>query len=305
MRNLVLSLLSGVVFCACASSHSVSPWASADSWYHTGVEVNDDYADVIYFVSTEVLESRDSAGCTCVHALLTPEERAALTQEMAYIHDNIYPDSLNFFSPYYHQVTFESLSLPGDTLKRAFEETYEECLDAFNYYLENLNNGRPFILAGFSQGAMIVKHLLKNMGDSQYENLVAAYVIGYELNAEDLLSPHIFPASCANDRGVTVSFNSVCSLDCVWDLVCPAPVACINPVNWRTDSTAASLRAGDFDLTVSVDTSANMVLVSGYGDNPPKPFSSVAPWPTGNLHSQEIVIYAQSLRRNALERAYR
>lgn len=32
---------------------------------------------------------------------------------------------------------------------------------ALDYYFENLNEGRPFILAGHSQGAAILKELLK------------------------------------------------------------------------------------------------------------------------------------------------
>jgi hypothetical protein len=53
---------------------------------------------------------------------------------------------------------------------------------AFNYYIDNLNQGRPFILAGHSQGTMALIDLIKNRFGNDPElrdRLVAAYFIGY------------------------------------------------------------------------------------------------------------------------------
>ena len=46
--------------------------------------------------------------------------------------------------------------------------------EAFRYYIENLNEGRPFVLAGFSQGAQALVELLKELPESLHERMVAA-----------------------------------------------------------------------------------------------------------------------------------
>ena len=40
-----------------------------------------------------------------------------------------------------------------DEQDRRLALAYQDVSDAFKYYLENENNGRPIILAGFSQGS--------------------------------------------------------------------------------------------------------------------------------------------------------
>ncbi|MDO5320800.1 MAG: DUF3089 domain-containing protein [Bacteroidia bacterium] len=276
-------------------------FADQNNWFHTEEAVNDGYADVLYFVSTNVFKSFDEEGNHSFRAVLGEDERKAMSREMAKVYETVFKDSLNFFSPYYHQTTFDAINLPKPDFDLIMGETGAECLDAFNYYMENMNGGRPFILAGFSQGAMFVKSILKNMTDEQYRGMVAAYVIGYELTSEDLDCPHIVAAGNATDTGVTISYNSVCSVDSIWPMVYSAPATCINPVNWRTDATPAPLVYGDLSLSVAVDPAYNVVVVTGYGDNLPKA-KFEAPWPEGNLHHEEILIYAESLGRNALDR---
>jgi hypothetical protein len=60
---------------------------------------------------------------------------------------------------------------------------------AFDYYINNYNNGRPFILAGHSQGSNVLVYLLakymKAHPDVQ-KRMVAAYVIGYSVTDETL-----------------------------------------------------------------------------------------------------------------------
>lgn len=298
MKRILLFALA--VITACQSNDY---WADSNNWFQTGNEINENYTDVIYFVSTNIVESRDAGGRESARALLGPDERAALIQEIDYIHKTIYSDSLNYFAPIYHQVTMNSfLNLELEDLDPQIAATEQECLQAFNYYMANFNNGRPYILAGFSQGAMMVKSLVKNMTDSQLEQMVAAYVIGFELTEEDLNNPHIIPAKTATDTGVTISYNSVMTPDSIWPLVCTAPATCINPVNWCTDQTPATLWDGDIQLSAAVDTTYNVVVVSGYQTPPVAPFPE--PWPSGNLHHQEILIYAPTLHRNALDRAY-
>ena len=302
----IILAAAGAALYACgfaSGENGGSWWDSPEAWYESGRDVNPEYTDVLYFVSTNVMESFDADGNESVRAILNPEEKELLSHEIGHMCGKVYRDSLNFFAPFYHEMTMDGFKLPYEQMEDALEATFEECLEAFRYYMDNLNGGRPFILAGYSQGAMMVKHILKNMTEEQFKGMVAAYVIGFELTAEDLRSPHIRPAQNAYDKGVTISFNSVCDVDCTWDWVCSEPAACINPVNWCTDSTPAQLVSGETSLSVAMDPSHNVVVVTGYGDNPPKsPYPE--PWPSGNLHGQELRLYSRSLSRNALDRAY-
>ena len=52
--------------------------------------------------------------------------------------------------------------------------------------MKNQNNGHRFILAGFSQGAMLTIDLLKHMTDEQFSRMVANYMLGYRLSEKDL-----------------------------------------------------------------------------------------------------------------------
>jgi hypothetical protein len=87
------------------------------------------------------------------------------------------------YAPIYRQVTLQGLRdrMTGNT--DAFDEqmAFEDASDAFNYYMENENNGRGVILIGHSQGARMIDYILKNdvIGKPAENNLISAMPIGY------------------------------------------------------------------------------------------------------------------------------
>ena len=209
---------------------------------------------------------------------------------------------LEFASPYYHQFTFDALSLPEEEYKKISAEVAQEAYEAFTYYYDNFNGGRPFILAGFSQGALLVKEILKLMTPAQREKMAVAYVLGYGINEEDLKSPAIVPAKGAYDKGVTVSFNTVASPDGVWDAVMDGAVCCINPLNWSTDTTAAETVYHGQKVNVRVNRQSSVLVAEGFKK---EPLMFVEPWPEDCLHHYEIHFYADALCQNAKDRVYR
>lgn len=303
MKKLFSLVSAGFLLASCCGGNS-GWFASPEAWYDAGVEINPDYVDVVYFVSTEVLESRNPDGSPSFRALLTEAERDPITREMAHMQKKVFNDSLNFFSPYYHQATMECFLLSPEERSSLVSEVGKEASEAFAYYMKNLNGGRRFILAGFSQGGMLLKSVIRKMSAEQFSRMVGAYFIGEQITAEDLRNPRFVPATGALDKGVVISFNSVVAPEDKWDVVCSEPACCINPVNWCTDSTPATFRDGDFVLTATVDPEVNVVLVSGYGEDIPSPGWD-APWPKGCLHGKDIVAYDEFLGQNAKDRAYR
>jgi hypothetical protein len=78
----------------------------------------------------------------------------------------------------------------------------------------------------------------------------------------------------------------------------------INPVNWRTDATPATLISpiSPDTVTVTLDTNTLLLTVEGYSH---KDYIIPIIGRDGNYHSLEISLYRDCLRRNVALRAER
>ena len=276
----------------------------ASQWYITDRQGE---ADIFYVISTETGDYPSADGSLCHYADTYADSlRLPMLSEMEGV-DTLLSGRLNFYAPYYRQCSlqsFESDSLARQRLPLALGDVRR----AFAHYLKHQNQGRPFVLAGFSQGALIALELMREMDDSTYARMVAAYIIGTNISQEMLDSvPRIRPAQRADDTGVTICYNSVRDASCtLW----PRSAVAINPVNWRTDSQEATLvteptplqpvAAQQKDtLAVHLDTASNLLFVSGYSAT-----DYVLPLigKEGNYHSREIWLYRHQLRKNIQRR---
>ncbi len=152
----------------------------------------------------------------------------------------IYDTQADFYAPFYRQVSLECYFLPENEREQYLETAYADVDQAFTYYMKHINKGRPYILAGFSQGGDMIKRLLEN-NKLIDDNMIAAYAIGWNFTEEDIQKyPSIKMAQGETDLGVVVSF---CSESPEYDgvsIIAPKGTIGINPLNWRTDSTVAS-----------------------------------------------------------------
>lgn len=259
-------------------------------------------ADVFYLVSTNVGHSLDADGKESYTALLNDDEKAAFLKEFDYVHA-AFSDSLNFFAPYYHQYTMATISLPEKQQEAIHESVLDEICKSFDWYMSELNHGRPFILAGFSQGSEHILGLLKHMSDEQYSRCIAAYSLGYRVSEEDLADPHINAAQSEKDLGVTISFNSVADVSAIWPLVTEGAAACINPVNWCTDATPASFEYNGETATVHVDTTEHVLIVEGIDPSSCYPAGLSEYCKLGNFHLGDLIFYSEYIGQNARRRA--
>jgi hypothetical protein len=145
-------------------------------------------------------------------------------------------------APRYRQATFYSFfDLDGDGGK-ALETAYRDVEAAFDHFLEHYNEGRPFILAGHSQGARHVASLLERRisGSPLRDRMVAAYPVGYYLNAEELAGtlPDIPVCADPAQTGCLVTWNTVGPNAPVWQP--GTPFVCVNPLSWKTDGAHAA-----------------------------------------------------------------
>lgn len=302
MKKYILFVLLPALTLLQACSCSRTDWSDETSWYRPA-EFNPDYVDVFYLTSTNILKSTLPDGSESFRAVLDEKEKKSLRMEDEFVRREIFPDSLNFIAPYYHQFTMNCVCAGDSVFDRTYSEVEKEVYSAFKYYMKHINGGRRFIIAGFSQGAMLTLSLLKMMSDKEFSSLVAAYSLGYGISEEDLSSPHIIPAAGPRDRGVVISYNSVDDTDAIWPLVHNDACCCINPLNWTTDSTPATVTFREEDITVSLDTLYNVLKVKGF-DSSRHSLGFEAPWPEGNEHHYEIFFYNSSLRSNVLDRCY-
>ena len=85
------------------------------------------------------------------------------------------------WSPMYRQVTLSALLTGG---LAALNTAYDSLLSAWQYYLQHLNDGRPFVLLGHSQGAAMLIRLIAEQIDpnpSLRRRLVTAILAGGNL----------------------------------------------------------------------------------------------------------------------------
>lgn len=293
---------------ACAAVGSI--WEYDSLWYKPLSERDTSLIDVIYLVSTDVLSAQDSLGNAVWQSQLTPADREAITGEIAWVEQNEFYGDFNVIAPLYHQFTFDAIiKLDHEAFDRVYRKVADEACEAFDYYMEKVNNGRPFILAGFSQGAMLTLDVLKHMTDDQFQRMIACYTQGYRITADDLKHPHIQEAEGETDKGVVISFNTVQNTQAMWPFVTEGAAACINPVNWRTDETPAEFTFDGTHNVAHIDTATHQVVVKT--DNPPYyydfytkvPCFTEASVKKDNLHHWDLLFYGSMIHDNAVKRA--
>ncbi|NBC35964.1 DUF3089 domain-containing protein [Novosphingobium sp. FSY-8] len=93
----------------------------------------------------------------------------------------VFSGCCNVFSPRYRAASFAVFADPA-VQAAAFELAYSDIERAFDVFLKQLN-GRPFIIAGHSQGAFHTATLLERRVDGTplQKRMVAAYIIGINI----------------------------------------------------------------------------------------------------------------------------
>ena len=273
-------------------------YSDAQMWYISEAEAEAEAeADVFYILPTCVWDWTDSEGRTCHYAdVYNPEHIAALlpSNQLA---DEIFGEYADFYSPYYRQITLDSWT-DEETVNERFPHAMDDVFRAFEHYMDNMNEGKPFVIAGFSQGAKCVVELVKSLDEKEMQRLVAAYVIGYKVTEEDLQSGKIKPAQSCSDTGVTICYNSVESPECANPGLSPSEI-CINPVNWRCDQEPATVQD---TVSVSVDTAHKLLIVKGLDSDKYYHPSLGNLFVKGNYHLLELELYKDSLKENVRQR---
>ena len=311
--RIVIILLAAIGLSSCAKQTATpSLWSSAERWYQSDMAYDTAKIDVLYLVSTEVLSATDTLGQETWQSQLIAADKAAMQGEIAWVEQNMFYDDYNIFAPYYHEFTFDAIiRLGSEQFDSVYQQVAAEVCDAVDYYMEHDNHGRRFVVAGFSQGAMLALDVLRHLTDEQYERMIACYMIGYRLTEADLQHPHIRAAAGESDYGVVISFNSTQTVEAIWPFVSEGAATCINPVNWRTDAVPAIFMFDSTQVEAHIDTVHHVLIDSTNAPSYYQAFYDQCPFflqagvSRDNLHHWDLLFYASSIHDNALRRAGR
>lgn len=271
-------------------------------------------ADVFYVVSTweedwsrlTVTNGQWSRATSHYANVWNPTHREHMASEIHKAATYMSPGN-RFYAPYYRHTTIEAfMTQNDDTVNQRARLAMDDVCKAFDHFIARRDPSRPLIIAGFSQGGLAVVNLLKHMSDATYRQLAAAYVLGYKVTPEDMQqTKHIKAAQRENDAGVTICYNTVKDVRYIQPIVGASCMA-INPVNWRTDATPATLHTSRFTqltspVTVTLSPEHHVLVVTGYSGSEYPPYKNFIN--VGDIHSCEPWLYSDCLQANMRVRA--
>ncbi|WP_052594865.1 DUF3089 domain-containing protein [Aureispira sp. CCB-QB1] len=222
------------------------------------------------------------------------------------------------FIPKYRQAIFYSFVDKKENGKKALEVAYQDVRKAFYYYIEHLNEGRPFILAAHSQGSYHSQRLLAEvLQDSLIKSkLIVAYVLGWPIKEHYVKeSLPIGVCSTATQTGCLVSWNTESGnpkLSLVEKIGEGEPIVCVNPLSWNLDTTYVSKTENLGALQPNKKTKIDEIILD-YCDakiendalkiTPPANQSTLQmPMGKGNYHLYDYSFFFQNIRENARDR---
>jgi hypothetical protein len=330
MRKMVKWMLAAILICgatvlASCSDNTDNPadsekakapdYSDKNNWLRQPKATKD--VDVFYVYPTEY--SDDSEGAL-MFADINDKSLRGEWENVYQMQATAYEESANVFAPYYRQVNMASaIKLPREELNAAFASTpKEDVFAALDYYFENLNEGRPFILASHSQGSIMQSLVLAEYMKAHPEllkRMIAAYVIGYSITKDYLkANPHLKFAEGADDTGVIISYNTESAGNENNIVVLPSAIS-INPINWKRDETYASAEEnlGGYIANEELGKMENVPHAADAQINlergvvitttkAMKPMPGPVPFGNGSFHSGDYALYYYNIKANVATR---
>ena len=321
----VIGIKVHVGFCADGSSLSVSPsdYSNAANWLAMPTAQSCS-ADVIYFYPT--VYTRTSPDVEPVISDINNKGMRTGAADIFKKQATAFETAADIFAPYYRQADgVYALALSTDEKDALLSGApLADAEAALDYYFDHYNNGRPYILAGHSQGSTVLRLLVADYmpkHPDRYKRMVAAYIIGYSIDKKYLAeNPHLKFAERSDDTGVIISYNTeavkVTGNDPVW---LEGSIS-INPISWtRGDTEALSgdnlgsltkeLAGSELSLDVPGIANARLNLERGTVicstvEQSKYEMPNGAPYPfgTGIYHTWDYGFYYMNIRQNAKDR---
>ncbi len=211
------------------------------------------------------------------------------------------------YAPRYQQAHVQAFYTQDTVSKqKSLELAYQDVKRSFEYYLNNWNNGRPFILASHSQGTIHAKQLIKELIDGQsiQDQLIAAYLVGIVVNKDEFVN--IEPCENPTDINCTISWRTFRNDIKEGEYVTSNKVLVTNPLSWKTDKVYTPKEMNKGTILKDIDKVYGE-LVDAQVDNgilkvsKPSFFGSIF-YTTKNYHIPDMNFFYFNTRDNAKER---
>lgn len=159
------------------------------------------------------------------------------------------------WAPRYRQAGIGAFLTTKPEGAAALNDAYQDVLLAFDHFVKNVQKDRPIILAGHSQGALHLTHLLKDRiaGKPIAKRIVAAYIVGWPVSVTTDIPAMGLPVCTSPDQtgcvmgwesyaeparygkilelyNATIGFNGEPRKD--------TPILCTNPLNGGAEPSA-------------------------------------------------------------------
>ena len=326
-KVLVLAMLGIMAFglTACSGAEKVPDYSNKECWYKFP-EITKD-VDTFYISATEYMGLEEGLPD---YAALDNEEMLQGVERQYLMQATAHEECSNVFVPYYRQASMKLLKKSwletGDLDAAISGIPYTDITAALDYYFTHCNNGKPFIIAGHSQGAAIIRLLLKKYFTEHpdyYKRMIAAYAIGYSVTKDDLKNfPHLKFATGETDTGVIISWNTEgkgnVEANVKTAVLLPGAIS-INPLNWKLDDTYAPASENPGSLVMNEKGSPEIADIGADAQIVPERGTVVTNAPASPLpedvvrilveylgadgrHVDDYTLYYSSIKANAAKR---
>lgn len=224
---------------------------------------------------------------------------------------SVFNGAARVFAPRYRQAQIYAFFVLEDGGYDALELAYTDIEAAFDHFLAEYSEGRPFIVAGHSQGALLTKWLLerKITGTALRQRMVAAYPVGYPMGVAELAEsmPDIPVCESATQTGCLVTWNTIS--DGYRAIEPTTGLVCVNPLTWTNDSTQGKFEDNSGALSKKSE-SLMMAVADGRCDNGMLYVSEIRTdvyddlpnMGKGNHHLIDYALYWLNIRKNVIDR---
>lgn len=315
MKKLLLLLLLSILLYSCKETNI--DYSDKNNWLQISGDKNNE-VDVFYLYPTVWYGEGTNKDFVCPIDFKPMRENAtnALISQ-----STVFKEVGNIYAPFYRQADALYILDTNNNIKN--KEKYfndipkKDAIAAFDYFIKNFNNNKPFILMGHSQGAMMIKEILKDYfktNENLNNRLVAAYIIGYSVTTNDLIeNPHLRFAKGEYDTGVIISYNTESSIFNGYNPTLLEGAIAINPITWTLEEDEAakekSLGSCFFAGTnynivknfasAKVDKKRGLIKCDSINADD---FYIDGMFEKGNYHVYDIALYYNDLKENARKR---
>ena len=267
--------------------------------------ISDSSVDVFFVHPTTFADEADQRNIADI-------DDAALnkkTDETAILYQaSVFNASCRIFAPRYRQAHYRNFSMDEAMAQPNFDTAYSDVKNAFEYYLENYNKGKPIIIASHSQGTLHAAKLLKEFFDGKplQRKLVCSYIIGLPVKENMFIN---LPACIDSTKtGCIISWRSIKEGYKGPDYMQAENFSSIvvNPLTWTTGNAKASKSLNKGGILLNFDkVKPNLVSAQVHKNilwtSKPKFFGNIF-LNTKNYHIADYNFFYMNIRNDVARR---